>query len=591
MFYAGAYNYQAQFKWKINYLQNYSGNEIYHSFDNDGIYLVKVNVAVNQPGGAITNNSVKVKVLNREPVVDAGADLVCFEGEELVVTASFTDIEWKDTHKAIWNFGDNSPLQFGELSETNNAPQAEGTVIGKHRYCNNGSYTVTLIVMDNNGGIGSDQLTVTVKNVAPTVKIYRPIYAYKCSPITLVAFFTDPGWCDTHTATWNFGDGTPTIPATIKEVHTPPFGYGVAAATNTYKCFGKFYAVCRVTDSDMATTEAFTIVEVIDLVNKDFEDGFRTKDAGIVANGWNAFYHNLDAKRVLINAALGNVQYFPEEFIVHSGQRSQGIQITSQGAAGIFQNIGTNKEWDYQVTVWYHLSETDKAANCMLGIDPYGNENPISDDIIWSERKELNNWYCITCRVTALSNQITIFIKLINASKKAKIYIDDVKLLPYPCPLKLRKPIIEPEPEPSKLCVDWADEKKEQELGREYSKNGFKFKNYDPQQPLKIVTWGQPENIGKLWFSNKGLAINLPYNSYKVEITYVILTKFNLYIKAFNQNNEVVAETTNTLHQVPETSVLEGDNITNLQLFGGGNEAMIIRICIYYHAFQPEKNK
>ncbi|WP_010664085.1 PKD domain-containing protein [Marinilabilia salmonicolor] len=591
MFYAGAYNPQAQFNWKIANAFDYSGNEIYHSFEDDGIYLAKVEVVVTQTGGATTNNSVKVKVLNRKPVVDVGADLVCYEGEELKIIASFTDIEWKDTHKAYWNFGDNSPLEIGELTETNNKPQAEGTVIGKHRYCNNGIYTITLLVIDDNGGVGKDSLSFKVNNVAPKVKIYKHVYAYKCSPITLVAYFTDPGWCDTHIAKWNFGDGTPTIPATIKEVHASPMGYGIAAATNTYKCFGKFFAVCCVTDSDLATTEASTIVEVIDLINKNFEEGFRTNDAGVVANGWNAFYHSLDAKRPLINTASGNAQFAPEEFIVHEGQRSQVVRLTEQGAAGIFQNLGTNIGWDYQVIIWYHLSETDKGARCMLGIDPYGNEDPLSTNIVWNERYDRFNWYCITCRVTALANEISIFIKLVNTSKVAKVYIDDVRFSPYPCPLKLNKPIIEPEPEPTQLCVDWADEQTEREVGIEYSKNNFDFSSIDPQQPLKIVFWGQPVGTGKLWFSNKGVQVKLPYASFKVEVTYVLNTKSILYLYGYNQDDDLIVEARNEYLIAPETTTLEGDGITYLKLFGGLNEAMIIKICIYYNASQPIKKQ
>ena len=37
----------------------------------------------------------------------------------------------------------------------------------------------------------------------------------------LVGHFEDQGWCDTHTATWNFGDGSPVLSATVEEPNEP----------------------------------------------------------------------------------------------------------------------------------------------------------------------------------------------------------------------------------------------------------------------------------------------------------------------------------------------------------------------------------
>ena len=76
-----------------------------------------------------------------------------------------------------------------------------------------GTFVVTLSATDDGGLTGTTTLTFKGDNVAPTAKITS---ATPTAPLVLaaqesVAFsgsFKDPGALDTHTATWNFGDGT-----------------------------------------------------------------------------------------------------------------------------------------------------------------------------------------------------------------------------------------------------------------------------------------------------------------------------------------------------------------------------------------------
>ena len=46
---------------------------------------------------------------------------------------------------------------------------ASGTVSGSHVYADNGIYTVTINVTDDDGDFVVDTFTVTVNNVAPTM--------------------------------------------------------------------------------------------------------------------------------------------------------------------------------------------------------------------------------------------------------------------------------------------------------------------------------------------------------------------------------------------------------------------------------------
>jgi Big-like domain-containing protein/PKD domain-containing protein len=83
------------------------------------------------------------------------------------ITAVFNDLGTLDTHTATIDWGDGTPLTDGVVSETPFAPGstagANGTVTGTHTYEAAGEYTVTVTVVDDNGGFHSDTLKVTVK--------------------------------------------------------------------------------------------------------------------------------------------------------------------------------------------------------------------------------------------------------------------------------------------------------------------------------------------------------------------------------------------------------------------------------------------
>src|SRR6185436_13394340 len=99
-----------------------------------------------------------------------------------------------------------------------------GTVSGSHTYGDNGTYTVTVIVCDDNSGCSSDTLTVTVSNVAPTVNAGADQSTSEGTSISLApATFSDPGYDyapgltqENFTATINWGDGT-TVSGLVSE--------------------------------------------------------------------------------------------------------------------------------------------------------------------------------------------------------------------------------------------------------------------------------------------------------------------------------------------------------------------------------------
>ncbi|MCP3950789.1 MAG: PKD domain-containing protein, partial [Desulfobacterales bacterium] len=193
-----------------------------HAYDDNGTYIVAVRVT--DDDGSTDIATLPVTVNNVAPIVEAGPDQTVDEGDPVTFAGSFTDPGAADTHAITWDFGDATPAVSGTLT-----PPA-------HTYADNGVYTVTLTVVDDDGGIGSDTLTVTVNNVAPTVEAGPDQTANESAPVTFAGSFTDPGTADTHTITWDFGDG-----GTASGDLTPSHSYGTA---------GTYTVTLTVTDND-----------------------------------------------------------------------------------------------------------------------------------------------------------------------------------------------------------------------------------------------------------------------------------------------------------------------------------------------------
>jgi probable HAF family extracellular repeat protein len=78
-------------------------------------------------------------------------------GALLSFSAAFKDVDVRDTHTAVWSWGDGSKTA-GTVSEKNGA----GSVSGQHAYRAAGIYTVKLTVTDSSGKSSTVQRTVVV---------------------------------------------------------------------------------------------------------------------------------------------------------------------------------------------------------------------------------------------------------------------------------------------------------------------------------------------------------------------------------------------------------------------------------------------
>jgi len=561
-----------------------AGAVVTHRYADNGLYVAKLTTVVHEKGGVTTRHFAAVRVTNVPATVDAGPPITIDEGAVTEFTATFTDPGWVDTHKAIFDFGDNSMPVVGAVTETNNEPLARGTAKASHAYCDNGTYTVSVRVIDDDGGVGVGTKTVTVRNVPPTVDAGDDMFAYPCTPITLVGHFTDPGWCDTHTATWDFGDCTPPLQATVRERHEPPEGCGIAAATHRYDTCGHFVAVCTVTDDDGGVGRDSIVVRVVDVVNGGFEDGFRTQPTGVVGNYWSSYSQAADSTSA--SARRGLATFVPEEFVVHRdgrrGQRSQRCDASGIYRAGIYQRVGANVDWDYQVSAWFHSKQP--GARCSLGIDPNGGTDPSAASIVWTATDTAANWTQLAVRCTAVARAVTIFLECSSddPASNTSTWFDDVELLPYPCPLGDAPPCKPPQDQST--CVDWKDEVQPRVVSAPYTKNGFTFEPASSQF-LRIVAWGPPANTMKLALPPRAMRVTLPFAADRV-VAHVWSgnAKLTIGMEALNAAGGAVGVATTTGGSSPttfDTLDIRGAGIAGLLFVAAGDETTLIDLCIY----------
>jgi hypothetical protein len=549
--------------WKIGSVER-TAREFVLPFPRSGWYPVALETEMKGPKSADTHHFGRVRVDSVKPVVNAGPDCTVKEGEVVEFTGTFSNAEYEDRHKARWSWGDDS-MAIGTVSEVLAPPKAQGTVRGTHAYGNNGDYTVTLRVIDEDGSVGIDTKKVRVLNVPPAVQMPAYFIAYPGIPVTLTASFTDPGWLDTHRAFWVFGDGTVAMPATVKEVNLAPIGYGIAAASNIYTTLGAFYARCVVIDSDGGAGGGAMPVYVTELKNRDFEGGFRALLQGEVANFWKPY---------------GNGTLAAELFKVHDGQRSQRMTANSGARVGLHQFLATNVGWDYQLSAWYHIDEKTEGGRCRLGVDPAGGIDPSAATVCWFEGNEQNEWNRLMVRVTAAAPKLTVFLETVTERGSVSAVFDGVEFIPYPAPLPapVAPALPTPETPEKKKCVNWADVKESRELGSSFVREGFAFNSLQSAS-LRVALWGSART-GHLVVPMSGVKAVLPFAANRVGVQIRHYKIETVEVCAYNAGGDCVGRAVSQ-KEGSDTVILRAPEIAYVVLVSEGGEALLEQLCAF----------
>ena len=221
-------------------------------------------VFIDDDDSGFGNAQFNVNVNNLPPVVNAGLDFSIPEGNTAGLPPfdpnfTFTDPGVQDapfTATIDWD-GSLGPLppEAGTVVESGGS----GSVDGTHFYQDDGIFDVEVCVTDKDGATGCDTVRVTVTNLDPLFDsgaiFFNPDPVDEGQSTSLEPFstlFFDQGDLDTHTATIDWGDGSPVEPGAVS-----PAGSGAFQVDGTHPYVdngpGSYIVEVCVTDDDGGT--------------------------------------------------------------------------------------------------------------------------------------------------------------------------------------------------------------------------------------------------------------------------------------------------------------------------------------------------
>ena len=250
-----------------------------HTYADNDVYTVTVTVTDDDDG--VGSDSFVVTVNNVAPTVDAGADDTVDEGTLYPYVATFTDPGFDcapcgtaEDFTATIDWGDGTGTEPLTIDETAGSPGTltQGTASGSHTFADNGVYTVTVTVTDDDGGVGSDTFDITVNNVNPAVDAGSD-REYVIHDLTSLdpATYSDPGFdcpvCTTaedFTATVNWGEGPDESLVVTEDPGSPGvLTEGTASGTHIYRLPGEYTVTVTVIDDDVGTTSDTLVNKIL----------------------------------------------------------------------------------------------------------------------------------------------------------------------------------------------------------------------------------------------------------------------------------------------------------------------------------------
>ena len=224
-----------------------------HTYADNGLYTVTVTITDGQ--GAPAEGSFDVTVLNIAPTLTASVFNPVEEGAgELFEFGAFTDpgFDCPDCESATLedftatvDWGDVAVTEEAVVVETAGSPGVltTGSVNASHIYAQDGEYTASLTLCDDDAGCVDTLFSISVSNLPPSVEMdTTPIGPInEGTTVSLpTATFSDPGSLDTHRLAIDWGDGQ------VDE--TPNIPQGEIAGSHVYGDHGEFVIAVQVCD-------------------------------------------------------------------------------------------------------------------------------------------------------------------------------------------------------------------------------------------------------------------------------------------------------------------------------------------------------
>ena len=289
------------------------GQDVEFTCENEDTHTVSLQVTDDDEGIGVDTTTVTCE--NAAPEVDAGEDQTVDEGDALSVEPAFTDYV-DDTHTATINWGDGT-------AETSFDP-ATSPLSDTHTYVDNGVYTVTVLVTDDNAAIGSDTLIVTVNNVVPVANANGPYEVQVEENIQLEGSATDVGTSDTFTYEWDFDyDGSFITDSTDED------------PTTSYSEEGTYTVALRVTDDDGGISEIATSTVTVYSWMIELNDGWNLISVPLVPlNGDGEVDTSIGNALLdpLSNCLPGGTEYVVQSY-QYDGDSGENAWFTSRKSA------------------------------------------------------------------------------------------------------------------------------------------------------------------------------------------------------------------------------------------------------------------
>jgi hypothetical protein len=227
------------YEWDVDGNGSYelSGQSVVVSWNQAGEH--EIGLRVWDDDGGVGLDIAEVRIDNAPPVAEAGGPYTGGEGEEIVLTGTGSDPT-------------NDPLTYAWDLDYDGVFETPGRVV-TYTWPDDGQYTVGLRVDDGRGGVDTDDATVIVANVPPTISTGGPYTATVGITLTLVATATDVP-ADPLTYTWDLDDD-----GTFDD------GAGVQA-TYVWTATGIYTVTLQVDDGDGGVVIDVTTVNVSTLV-------------------------------------------------------------------------------------------------------------------------------------------------------------------------------------------------------------------------------------------------------------------------------------------------------------------------------------
>jgi hypothetical protein len=226
-------------------------------------YVITVTVMDDDLGEVTGTRTVLVK--NVDPTVVATLPETSREGEVVTLAGTFADVGVLDTHSGSVDWGDGSVSTLDIAQAAGSGSFADM----QHTYADDGTYEVIVTMVDNDGGLGTHTLEITVENVAPTLAAIpdQTVRVGQLLELTDLGQFTDPGYdnrANPHSQPGGsvetffyeivWGDGTePTLMmAEVDEMgHAGQRTIGSFDASHVYTRSGTYEVMVLLADDDM----------------------------------------------------------------------------------------------------------------------------------------------------------------------------------------------------------------------------------------------------------------------------------------------------------------------------------------------------